>query len=206
MLNMIPKDHQKRFVLQDSSWSVKTTGQDLATVEKTHHQMAKNVNKIYEQLRVQSDFKMPVGNTGSKGDQVCFLNGVRKLWLAMLLLFKLNVAMSAEAASAVPMLLLLEMIESSCDEAFRILFEANLTAQLTVIASTAPGISPSYISLVIKFPDSVESKKQAIHDEVDRHLKREEIEERKVQSPLRKQCGQCLHKSREEEYPSLHKP
>jgi hypothetical protein len=52
MLNVIPKDHQKRFVLQDSSWSVKTTGQDLATVKKTHHQIAKKVNKIYEQLRV----------------------------------------------------------------------------------------------------------------------------------------------------------
>ena len=114
-----------------------------------------------------------------KGDQGCFLNGVKKLWLAMLLLFKLNVAMSAEAAGAVPMPLLLETIESSCDEAFQILFEANLTAQLTVITSTAPGISPSYISSVVKFPDSVESKKQAIHDEVDRHLKREEIEERK---------------------------
>ena len=51
-LNMIPMDHQKHFVLQDSSWSVKTTGQDLATVEKTHCQIAKKVNKVYKQLGV----------------------------------------------------------------------------------------------------------------------------------------------------------
>jgi hypothetical protein len=147
---------------------------------------------------------MPVGNTGSKANQVCFLNGVKKLWSAMLLLFKCNVAMSVEAAGAVPMPLLLEMIESSCDEAFQIPFEVNLTAQLTVITLTAPGISPSYISSVIKFPDSVESKKQAIHDEVDRHLKREEIKERK--KSVKSTQGNVFTKAGMKSILPLHKP
>jgi hypothetical protein len=174
---VIPKEQIKYLMIPEQEWRTPDLGKSTEKMEKSYKSMSRKMDKEWERRNLLDEFDFPVGSIGSKGDHFASATAEKRVWKTLLPLARVKMILKRGGADALPMELVMEVLERTVDEAYRTTYEGVVRAQLEQIAGTNNDVPKAFMTEVLKSKLDLDEKKKMIREE-----KRRKTEEKNIKS------------------------
>jgi hypothetical protein len=174
---VIAKEHMKCLLIPEQEWKTPDLEKGTEKMEKNFKSTCRKMDKEWDRRSLLDEYEFPIGSIGTKGEHFASATAEKRVWKALLPLARVKQILKKGSADALPMELVMEVLERSVDEAYRTTYEGVVRAQLQQIAGNNDDVPKAFMNEVVKSKLELEEKKKMIRNE-----KRRKTEEKNSKS------------------------